>query len=146
MVNVLVRKISLNRLENLQKLPVYGKSPHQRQLRGEACILHYGMSRQKQIPNLSTLANLPVFKKGELASKKKKKKKKLLLCKHFIKISKWLYIRKSYETWKKKATNNKNKAFEVLLTDLSKAFVCLSDLLIPNFHANSLTLLFHVYL
>ena len=77
-MNVLVRKISLNRLENLQKLPVYGKSPHQRQLRGEACILHYGMSRQKQIPNSSTLANLPVFKKGELATKKKKKKKLLL--------------------------------------------------------------------
>ena len=79
-MNVLVRKISLNRLENLQKLPVYGKSPHQRQLRGEACILHYGMSRQKQIPNLLTLANLPVFKKGELASKKKKKKKKKSCC------------------------------------------------------------------
>ena len=85
-MNVLVRKISLNRLENLQKLPVYGKSPHQRQLRGEACILHYGMSRQKQIPNLSTLANLPVFKKGELASKKKKKKKKLLLSKQLAEL------------------------------------------------------------
>ena len=27
--NVLVSKISPNRLKNLQKLPVYGKSPHQ---------------------------------------------------------------------------------------------------------------------
>ena len=27
--NVLVRKIALNRLKNLQKLSVYGKSPHQ---------------------------------------------------------------------------------------------------------------------
>ena len=26
--NVLVRKISLNRLKNLQKMAVYGKSPH----------------------------------------------------------------------------------------------------------------------
>ena len=48
--NVLERKISLNRLKNLQKLSVYGKSPH-RQLRRETCILHYGISRQKQIPN-----------------------------------------------------------------------------------------------
>ena len=32
--------------EYLQKLSVYGKSP-----RGEACILHYRISRQKQIPN-----------------------------------------------------------------------------------------------
>ena len=48
----------------------------------------------------------------------------------------WLYISKGYglqhrlqvmlETWKK-ATNNKNKAFGALLTNLSKAFVCWSD-------------------
>ena len=49
-------------------------------------------------------------------------------------MSMWLYIRKDYEIWKK-ATDNKNKAFEALLTDLSKAFVCFSeDLLIANFH------------
>ena len=66
-------------------------------------------------------------------------------------MSVWLYIRKGYgsqhylqimlETWKK-ATNNKNKAFWALLTDLSKVFDCLSDhLLIANFHANGLDLL-----
>ena len=60
------------------------------------------------------------------------------------------YIKKGYgsqhclqmmlETWKK-ATNNKNKAFGALLTNLSKAFVCWSDdLLIANFHANGLNL------
>ena len=48
--NVLVRKISLNRLKNLQKLSVYGKSLT-RQLGGKACILHDGISRQKQITN-----------------------------------------------------------------------------------------------
>ena len=42
--------MSLNRLKNLQKLYVYGKYLTG-QLRGEACILHYGISRQKQIPN-----------------------------------------------------------------------------------------------
>ena len=48
--NVLVRKISLNRLKNLQKLSVYRKSPP-RVITEEACILHYGISRQNQIPN-----------------------------------------------------------------------------------------------
>ena len=53
--NVLVRNISLNRLKNLQKLTVYGKSPP-RAIRwsGEACILHHGISRQEQIPNERT--------------------------------------------------------------------------------------------
>ena len=47
------------------------------------------------------------------------------------------------ETWKK-AANNKNKAFEALLTNLSKVIVCWSDdLLIANFHANGLGLLSH---
>ena len=66
-------------------------------------------------------------------------------------MSMWLYIRKGYgsqhclqmmlETWKK-ATNNKNKAFGVLLTNLSKEFVCWSDdSLIVNFHANGFDLL-----
>ena len=42
----------------------------------------------------------------------------------------------------KKATNNKDKAFGALLTNLSKAFVYRSDdLLIANFHANNLDLL-----
>ena len=65
-------------------------------------------------------------------------------------MSMWLYIRKDYgsqhclemmlETWIE-ATNNKNKAFGALLTNLSKAFVCWSDfLLIANFHANGLDL------
>ena len=48
--NVLVRKISLNRLKNLQKLSV-PENLLPGQLRGEACILHYGIPRQKQIPN-----------------------------------------------------------------------------------------------
>ena len=66
-------------------------------------------------------------------------------------MSMWLYIRKGYgsqhylqmmlETWEK-ATNNKNNAFEALLTNLSKAFLCWSDdLLIANFYANPLDLL-----
>ena len=50
--------MSLNRLKNLQKLSVYGKSPHKANI-GKACILHYGMSRQKQIANYLTLANIP---------------------------------------------------------------------------------------
>ena len=69
-------------------------------------------------------------------------------------MSMWLYIKKGYgsqhclqmmlETWKK-ATNNKNKAFGALLTNLSKEFVCWSDdLLIANFHANGLDLLSRV--
>ena len=43
------------------------------------------------------------------------------------------------ETWKE-ATDNK-KAFEALVTDLSKAFDCLSyDLLIAKLHADGLDL------
>ena len=67
-------------------------------------------------------------------------------------MSMWLYITKGYGSqfaykWclklEKKATNNKNKAFWELLTDLSKAFDFLSDdILIANFHANGLDLLF----
>ena len=68
-------------------------------------------------------------------------------------MSMWLYIRKGYgsqhclqmmlETWRE-ATNNKNKAFGSLLTNLSKAFDCLSDdLLIATFHANGLASLSH---
>ena len=42
----------------------------------------------------------------------------------------------------KKTTNNKNKAFGAFLANLSEAFVCWSDdLLIANFHVNSLDLL-----
>ena len=43
---------------------------------------------------------------------------------------------------KKKATNNKIKAFGTLLANLSKAFVSESDdILIVNFHVNGLDLL-----
>ena len=43
----------------------------------------------------------------------------------------------------KKATNNKNKAFGALLTNLSEAFVCWNDdLLISNFHASGLDLFY----
>ena len=59
-------------------------------------------------------------------------------------MSMWLYIRKfTHDDWNlKKATNNNDKAFEALLTNLSEAFVCWSDdLLITNFHANGLDLL-----
>ena len=43
------------------------------------------------------------------------------------------------ETWKEAADNS--KAFGALLTDLSKAFDCLSyDLLFPKLHAYSLDL------
>ena len=59
-------------------------------------------------------------------------------------MSMWLYIRKfTNDDWNlKKATNNKDKAFEALLTNLSKAFICWSDdLSITNFHANGLALL-----
>ena len=48
--NVLVRKISLSRLKSLQKLSAYGNLLTG-QLRGEAFTLHYGIYRQKQIPN-----------------------------------------------------------------------------------------------
>ena len=65
-------------------------------------------------------------------------------------MSMWLYIRKGHglqhclqmmlETWKK-GTNNKNKAFVALLTNLSKEFICWSDnLLIANFYGNGLDL------
>ena len=71
-------------------------------------------------------------------------------------MSMWHCIKKGYgsqhclqmmlETWIK-ATNNKNKSFGTLLTDLSKAFDYLSDdLLIVNFHANVLDLLSCAYL
>ena len=66
-------------------------------------------------------------------------------------MSMGFYIREGYgsqhclqmmlETWEK-ATNNKNKVFRALLTNISKAFVCWSgDLLIANFHENCLVLL-----
>ena len=44
-------------------------NPFIRQLGEKACILHNGISRQKQIPNWSTSANIPVFKKRTRASK-----------------------------------------------------------------------------
>ena len=64
----------------------------------------------------------------------------------------WLYTRKDYgsrhclqmmlKIFKKKAMNNKNKAFRELLANLSKAFVCWrDDLLIANYHANGLDFL-----
>ena len=50
------------------------------------------------------------------------------------------------ETWKK-ASNDKNKAFGALSKNLSKAFVCWNDdLLISNFQANGLDLLFRAWL
>ena len=100
---VIVRKISENLLT--------------RQLGGKVCILHDGISRQKQIPTSSTLANIQVFKKRARASKNNYESFnifpvlpnlfKSLFSKQLaevfkiillIKMSLWFYIRKGYDS------------------------------------------------
>ena len=107
-----------------------------RQWGEKACILHDGISRQKETPNWPTSANIPVFKKRTRASKnnygrfnilpvlsklfEKLFSKQLVKCFErilLIEISMQLYNKKGYgpqhclqmmlETWKKKTDNKK---------------------------------------
>ena len=132
----------------------------------EAICFYFKKSLENgKFPNCLKLANItPVFKKGARASKTNYRPVSILLV--FSKIFERLLsrqllkffdntlskfhcgFRKGYgtqhylllmlEIWKR-ATDN-NKAFGALLTDLSRAFDCLShDLLIAKLHAYVLT-------
>ena len=64
-----MRKISLSRLKNLQKLIVYGKFSHQT-IKWKSLYFTRWISREKQIPNWSTLANISGSKKSFLRHSK----------------------------------------------------------------------------
>ena len=144
-------------------------NPLIRQLGEKVCILHDGISRQKQIPNWPTSANIPVFEKRTRASTNNYGRFNIfsVLSKLFERLfsnqlveffqrilSKFqcsFILRKAMACniaykWCLKLERErliiKNKSFGVLLTGLSQAFDCLSDnLVIANFHANGLHLL-----